>query len=148
MHMLEIRIFEFIDYDEKALHEYLSLQNETVFHIIISKKSIAHRDENFVVYWQYYFAAWSGQQLSEIASSFAYFVPSEYLESNFRFEITVDNMLKLSEVLFLIINGNYQPNEAYHKFHDEGTIFFENAYKGTIKVATWGLLNIARKYLE
>jgi hypothetical protein len=146
--MPEIKIHEFIDYDQKALLEFLLLQNETEFHIIILKSSRAHKDENFVVYWQYYFAAWSGQKLSEIASSFAYYVPSEYKELDFRFEIVADDMEKLSEVLFLIINGNYHPNEAYHQFHDEGTLFFENAYKGTIKVATWGLINIARKYLD
>ena len=146
--MLEIKIHEFIDYDQKTLHEYLLLQNETEFTIKILKNYLALQNENFVVYWQYYFAAWSGQKLSEISSSFAYYVPSEYKDAQFRFEIIVEDMEKLSEVLFLIINGNYHHNELYNKFHDEGTIFFENAYKGTIKAATWGLLDIARKYLE
>lgn len=146
--MLEIKIHEFIDYDQPALHEYLLLQNETSFHIILLKSSVAHQQDDTIIYWQYYFAAWSGQKLSQIASSFAYHVPSEFKESKFTFEIITENMEKLAEVLFLIINGHYHPNELYNRFHDEGTIFVESAFKGTIKVATWGLLNIARKYYK
>ena len=146
--MLEINISEFIDYDQKGLHEYLLLHEETSFQVAMPKSSLAYKEENYIIYWQYYLAALSGQRLAEISSSFEYFVPSEVLPTDFVFRFEATDMERLSEVLFIIINGCYHVNEAYNKFHDEGTIFYESAMQGKIKAATWGLLRIADKYLE
>lgn len=146
--MLEINTSEFGDYDQQGLLEYLVLHEETSFQVIMPKKSLPYKDENIAIYWQYYLAALAGQKLSEISTLFEYFVPCEFVAIDFRFHFKTENMEKLSEVLFTIINGCYHVNDAYNKFHDEGTIFFESAMDGKIKAATWGLLRIADKYLE
>ena len=146
--MLEINITEFRDYDQKGLHEYLSLHEETLFRIMLPKSSLAYQEENFIIYWQYYLAAHAGQKLSDIASKFEYFVPSEFKPIDFLFLLECADMEKLAEVLFVIINGCFHANPIYNTFHDEGTIFYEAAMRRKIKCATWGLLMIADKYLE
>ena len=145
--MLEINTSEFIDYDQQGLYEFLVLHEETSFQVAMPKNSLPYKEENYVIYWQYYLAALAGQKLYEISTEFEYFVPSEFVPVDFRFSFKATDMVALSNVLFTIINGCYHVNDAYNKFHDDGTIFYEQALHGEIKAATWGLLKIADKYL-
>ena len=146
--MLEIKIAEFGDYDRDALFEYLSLQEQHNFRLVMSKKSLAHKDENYIIYWNYYLAAFVGQKLYDLSSRFEYFVPSEHAPLDFIFLFETKDIAKLSEVISEIINGCYHDNEAYTKFHNEGSKFYDAAISGKIRSATFGLLRVADKYLD
>lgn len=146
--MLEINLSEFEDYDQKAIFEYLGLHDDTSYQVSMPKTALAIKSDNYIIYWHYYLAAWSGQLLSEISTQFEYFVPSEFLPVDFLFQFNTTDKEKLSEVLFQVINGCYHDNELYNSFHDKGTIFYENAISDKSKAATWGLIRIAEKYLE
>ena len=117
--MLKINISDFSNYDSKDVYEFLFLQNETEFEITIPKRSIAHNDENYEVFVEYLSAAYAGQCLSEIARSFAYYVPCVFNLNPFLFQVTITEMEKLADILYLIIQGIHDTtaNAPFLTFH-------------------------------
>jgi len=148
--MTKININELNRYDSKDIYEFLFLQNETVFQITIARKTVARKSENYDVFEEYLLAAYAGQRLSEIAKSFAYYVPSVCSKRPFVFEVTITEMGKLAEVLYIIIHsGNDKiPGEIFLAFHSLAADFLTNAFNEKMECNTWGLLCIANKYLE
>lgn len=148
--MLKINITEFNQYDSKALYEFLFLQNEIVFQITIPRKVIAGKIENYDVFEEFLSAAYAGQRLSEIAKSFAYYVPAVYNKQPFLFEVTITEMGKMAEALHLIIHSinDKDPGEAYLTFHSLAADFLTIASNNEVKCHTWGLLHIAKHFLE
>ncbi len=147
--MIIIKLNEFKAYDYKAVYEYLMVYNESEFKIVIFKESQALKDDNFMVFYDYYIALYIGQKLSEIATSFAYFVPCVYKTGYFAFEFTITDMEKLSDTLYCILQG-YDPDsdeESFLKFQDEAAAFMESAEYDQV-TACQGLLAICEKYLD
>lgn len=148
--MLKININEFNRYDSKALYEFLFLQNETVFQITIPRKVIAGTCENYDVFEEYLSAAYAGQCLSDIAESFAYYVPSVSGKKPFLFEVAITEMGKMAEALYSIIHSvnDKIPGEAFLTFHSLAADFRTNVFNNSFKCNTWGLLHIGSRYLE
>ena len=148
--MLKININEFNRYDSKSLYEFLFLQNETLFQITIPRKVIAGTCENYDVFEEYLLAAYAGQCISEIAESFAYYVPSVSGKKPFLFEVTITEMGKMAEALYNIIHSvnDKTPGEIFLAFHSLAADFLTNAINGRIECSTWGLLHIANHFLE
>ncbi len=147
--MLTIKLNEFKGYDYKAIYEYLMVHNESEFKIVIFKESQALKDDNFIVFWDYYISLFIGQKLSEIATSFAYFVPCVYKTGYFAFEFTITDMEKLSDTLYYILQG-YNPDsdeETFLKFQNEAAAFMQSAGYDQETVCH-GLLAICEKYLD
>lgn len=148
--MTKINISDFSNYDNKDIYEFLFLQNETEFEITIPKRSIAHDDENYEVFVEYLSAAYAGQRLSEIAGSFAYYVPCTFNLNAFLFEVTITEMEKLADILYLIVQGMHDTtgNEPFLTFHGLAADFLNDAYDNKVECNTWGLLHIANNFLE
>ncbi len=148
--MLKINITEFNQYNSKALYEFLFLQDEIVFQITIPRKEIAGTIEKYDVFEEFLSAAYAGQRLSEIAESFAYYVPCIYSKQPFLFEVTITEMGKMAEVLHLIIHSinDKIPSETFLTFHSLSADFLTNVFNDKIECNTWGLLHIAHDYLE
>lgn len=148
--MTRINIAEFSNYDSKAIYEFLFLQNETVFEIIIPRVAVAGNCESYNIVHEYLAAAYAGQRLSEIASSFAYYVPCVYNSRSVLFEVTIADMEKLTDILYLIIQGfdHTTCGDTFLTFHGQAADFLNDAFEGKIECKTWGLLHIANCYLE
>lgn len=147
--MIKVNISDFSDYDNKGIYEFLFLQNETEFEITIPKRSIAHNDENYEVFVEYLSAAYAGQRLSEIAGSFAYYVPCSFNLKPFLFEVTITEMEQLTDILYLLVQGLHdtRANESFLTFHGLAADFLNNAYDNKVECNTWGLLHIANHFL-
>jgi len=147
--MIKININEFGSYDSKALYEFLFLKKESVFEITIPRKAITTETDNYDVFTEFLFAAYAGQRLSEIADSFAYYVPCVNSKQPFLFEVTITEMGKMAEILYLVIRtiNGVAGSESFLSFHSLAADFFTSAINDKIECYTWGLLYIANRYL-
>jgi len=146
--MIKININELSNFDSTALYEFLFLKRESVFEITIPRETI--KSDNYDVFNEFLSAAYAGQRLSEIADSFAYYVPYVNSKQPFLFEVTITEMGKMAEILFLIIktiNGT-TGSESFLSFHSLAADFLTNAIHDKIECYTWGLLYIANRYLQ
>ncbi len=148
--MLKININELNRYDSTTLYEFLFLQRETAFEITIPKKTIAGISDNYDVFEEFLSAAYAGQRLSEIAKSFAYYVPSVNSKMPFLFEVTITEMGKMAEALYIIIHSvtDKMPCEIFLSFHSLAADFLTNVFNDKAECNTWGLLWIANQYLQ
>lgn len=148
--MTKININDFKNYDSKALYELLFLKRETVFEITIPRKEVTAKTDNYDVFTEFLSAAYVGQRLCEIADSFAYFVPCVNCKQPFLFEVTITEMGKMAEILYLIISIVNGPagSENFLSFHSLAADFLTNAVNYKIECYTWGLLYIADRYLQ
>lgn len=148
--MTKINISKFSNYDSKAMYEFLFLKRETVFEIIIPRNAITVETDNYDIFSEYLSAAYAGQRLSEIADSFAYYVPFVNSKNHFLFEVTITEKGKMAEILYLIIKTIYgaADSESFLSFHSLAADFLTNAFNDKIECYTWGLLYIADRYLQ
>ncbi len=148
--MHSIVISEFINYDSKGLYEYIMLQNESHYRIMVEKQTTKSKDEPFDIFWEYYQAAYMGQELFLVADAFAYYVPSIHHTGYFRFDVTINDPEKFAETLYYIIAAYYDTddNTSMH-FNDHAAKFFDEAYTNEdLEVGCWGLLDIANRHLD
>ena len=148
--MLKININEFNRYDSKEIYEFLFLKRETVFEIAIPRKEVIGKAVNYDIFVEYLSAAYTGQRLSEIAESFAYYVPSVHSKNPFLFEVTITEMGKMAEILFLINRSinDATPNETFLTFHSLAADFLTNSFRERLGCNTLGLLHIANHFLQ
>lgn len=148
--MLKINIHELNLYDSKSIYEFLFLKSETVFQITIPRKVLAGTIDNYDVFEEFLSAAYAGQCLSEIAESFAYYVPCIYSKQPFLFEVTITEMGKFAQVLYIIIHsGNDKiPSEIFLAFHALAADFLTNVINDQKECNTLGLLCIANQYIQ
>jgi len=148
--MLKINITEFNQYDSKAIYEFLFLKSETEFEITIPKKTVAGTCDSYDVFEEFLSAAYAGQRLSEIAESFAYYVPSVYCNRPFVFEATITEMGKLAEVLYIMVHSINEkiPCETFLTFHSLAADYLTNVFNDKTECNTRGLLSIANQYLQ
>ncbi len=100
--MVKININEFQHYDSKNMYEYLLVQNDTEFEIIIPREAVEGIDDQYMLAIEFIGAAYAGQLLSDISSCFAYYTPSPNKAKPFLFQAIVTNMGKLADTLFYI----------------------------------------------
>lgn len=148
--MTKINITEFFNYDSKALYEFLLLQNETEFQIIIPRENVSGNAENILIMIDYLNAAWAGQLLSSGAVHFAYFVPSISNKASFQFDVSVTDIEKFTDQLHEVIKGfNHQFDEkSFIDFQERSAQFLNEAFNEDYNCSTWGLLYIANQLLQ
>lgn len=148
--MLKININEFYNYDSKAIYEFLFLQSETEFEITIPRNAGIGKADNYHIFVEYLTAAYAGQRLYEIAESFAYYVPSLHGKCPFLFEVSLTELGRMAETLYLIIHSinDKIPTETFLTFHSLAADFLTNVFNDKIECNTWGLLWIANQYLQ
>ncbi|HMU46128.1 MAG TPA: hypothetical protein PKC72_07160 [Chitinophagaceae bacterium] len=145
--MTTINIEHLKNYNRKLIAEYLFQYGDNAFDIIIPRDQFDKDDINFSIFWQYYTAAYAGQRLFNISTSFACYVPCPHKQQSFRFEIEVADINKLARALAYIITGYYVNNDSMIRFNQQAGIYFSDAYEGKTISETWSLLHIANKYL-
>lgn len=148
--MLKININEFQDYDTKSMYEYLLVQNDTEFEIIIPREAVEGIDDQYILAVDFIGAAYAGQLLSEISSCFAYYTPCPNKAKPFLFQAIITDMGKLVDTLYYISQGFNDPDgdETFLDFQVKSAEFLNNAFEEKVECKTWGLLHIANKFLE
>lgn len=148
--MTKINISNFFDYNSKAVYEFLFVQEETEYEIMIPREYIAGKDDNYCIAIEYINASYAGQRLAEIADNFAYLVPSEFTKKSFQFEITITDPEKLADTLYFVIQGfNFKDtNDTFFSFQNLAAGFLNDAFDEKIECRSWGLLHIANEYLN
>lgn len=148
--MVKININEFQHYDSKSMYEYLLVQNDTEFEIIIPREAIEGIDDQYMLAIEFIGAAYAGQLLSEISSCFAYYTPCPNKAKPFLFQAIVTDMGKLADMLFYISHSFNDPDggEPFLDFQIKSADFLNNAFDENIQCKTWGLLHIANNFLQ
>jgi hypothetical protein len=148
--MTKINISDFFDYNSKTVYEFLFVQGETEYEIIIPRESVASKDGNYCIAIEYINASYAGQRLAQIADTFAYFVPGEFTKKPFLFEIAITDMEKLADNLYFIIQGfNFRDTkDTFITFQGLAADFLNDAFDDKIDCKTWGLLHIGSNYLK
>ena len=145
--MQVVNLHDLKNYTSGLIIELLSQQNDTMFEIIIPRDQFDPDDKDFSIFWQYHMAAFAGQQLFNVAESFAYDVPCPKKRKPFRFEIEVTNNKLLAAALAFISCGYFDNNKAMLKFNQDAADYLSASFEGKIDCATWGLLSIANDHL-
>jgi len=145
--MTKININKFNNYDSKDIYEFLFLQRETIFQITIPREI---GNDDYDTFTEYLSAAYAGQRLSEIADSFAYYVPCVNSNRPFLFDVTISEMGKMAEILYLVIQtiNGATGSKTFLSFHSLAADFLTNVLSDKIECNTWGLLSIAKLYLQ
>ena len=146
--MVNMDIVELIGYDAASIHELLLLEETNEFELYFPIHQVALLAPNDYVGYGYYIAAWAGQVLHDISSSFSYFIPSERDKMTFIFRIETSDLEKLAQIIFLIIDTSFNSKTINEGFRVSGREFYCGAFNFGAPVATYGLLSLAMKYLE
>src|SRR5688500_15541963 len=109
--MQVVNLHDLKNYTTGLITELLSQQNDTMFEIIIPRDQFDPDDQDFPIFWQYHMAAFAGQQLYNVAESFAYEVPCPKKRNPFQFEIEVTTTKRLAAALAFISCGYFDNNK-------------------------------------
>jgi hypothetical protein len=147
--MVRINLTEFLNYELQQLLEFIQLQDDNEYNIALPKKTIAGVDCNFNVYWEYYHAAFAGQELAQISTNFTYTVPCLKQHAHFSFSITIYDKALLCVTLFYLINGVYTHKDRMlgEQYNAGAAQLYEEAFNGKEDTACWGLIWIANLFL-
>lgn len=148
--MIKINTNEFKNYENKGIYEFLLLQNETEFEIIIPREAVEGINDQYELVVEFLSAAYAGQLLSAIANCFAYYTPCSNKTMPFYFQVVVTDIEKLTDTFYYIIQGFNDPDggEIFLDFHTKAADFLNDVYNNKIECKTWGLVHIANNFLQ
>jgi hypothetical protein len=150
MTMTTINLSEFTKYTNKVLYEYLLIEGDTDFRIVIPIDVLnAKEEDNCMIYQDYCNAAYAGHFLWQIADEFDYTIPDPAKDKEFVFTIKISDMDKLADTLSFIIAGLYHyDKDVYVDFQCDSTQHICDAYDDKIETPCWGLFEVASKHLD
>lgn len=146
--MHPIILHDLKNYTPSLISDYLSHYNTTAFNIIIPKYEVDLSPDNYSIFWNYYTAAYAGQLLHNISTSFSSYIPCPLKTHPFRFEIEVENIQPLADNLAFILDGLFKDDEAMLRFDRQAINYFSDAFAGKIDSDCWSLLTIAAEYFD
>ena len=151
MSLLELEEYDHLD--SKGLYEFLLSQKTTKFKIKVYKGSDPPpysdtNDRNYNVFMEYLTLGYFGQKLSELATSYSYYVPDVNAAGLFIFEVDVTDLEKLAGLLWDLINVRITCNDIAlaTEFQNTAWDFLIDVHNGEIFTSTWGLLFIADEH--
>jgi hypothetical protein len=103
--MVTIKIEEFEGYDIDEFTEFLLAQNDDQFEIISQKDGVLFFSPHNELAREFAIAAYIGQRLSEISSTFSYTGASLADAGEFTFQIKTKKIDELADILFLFSGG-------------------------------------------
>lgn len=143
--MVQIHLHEFQNYSFPQLLQFVHLQEDPDYLLTLPKTSIAYKLDNIDVFWEYYNAAFVGQQLWLLSSSFAYTVPCMLTPGKFIFQFIAMENEKLAETLYSLVNWLYTKENKIlcEEFHGHAAQLFTDAFDDKNDIACYGLIWIA-----
>jgi len=149
--MHTLNLMEFADYTFKDFYAYLMMQNETAFRITMERHFEDPKDDKIMIVTEYYDALYFGEKLSELSNDFCYYVPSEYCEAPFTYEISTTDIEKLADTLFYLIKGivlDSETTEIMEKYWEDKEAFWDQYCNDEIVPVCQGLLHIMEKNIN
>jgi hypothetical protein len=147
--MITINIEDFETYDLASVHEFLLLQEEDAFEVIMCNEKNPARFNNDILQGEFHIAAFVGHLISNMCNQFSYKVPSEKGALSFSFQGTEFDLDKLAELIFILVGFYHTDDEdSFYPFLDDSDKYWDQAWAGEIETPTWGLLRVANKYLK
>ena len=147
--MTTIHLFEFKNYDRDSLHQYLLLQEELSFEIVMQLHNVPCPESPYLIHCQFRAASYTGQMLATHSRRFSYNVPSIYTTAIFRFRFITKDIKKLADILFLTICGCYNTGsniDLWDEYHEGLDIYWDGEGQYGSSKATIGLTYVADKY--
>ena len=148
--MTTLNISQFTNYTLEDFIEYLNLQTDNEFEIVVPRKTFLKDDYNLYVAMDFRNAAFIGHLLSNVTDSIGYYVPSPLKDEAFHFRVMVSDINKFAKIfhmigISLIDTPEYiEPLVAFllgsKKYYEE------TLGLGIHKSKFCGLINIANKY--
>ena len=124
------------------------LQNEHEYEVTIPRGWAYYTLDDWGIFWEYYFASYAGEKLSEVASTFSYWVPPVKSKTPFTFYCECPDLEKFAEVIFYIISGYDNPDYETNGvcYYETQLDFFSTAAVREREVACWGLAHLCLQY--
>ena len=137
------------DYDLSSIHEYLLMQEDNYFELVMNFPS-APMPGKYFLHILYHEAAYFGHRLSHVADTFSYNVPIDNMQPIFKFRVLVPDVYKLAEVIFTCLQAYFIEIEpdTHQKYYDDQDKFWDDGIQGLIKTRVSGLLETGNNYLK
>ena len=137
-----INIKNFQDQDVNQIYSHLMLANEKEFEVCIPKGICCKGEDVYSKFYEYYYASYAGERLSEIACGFSYWVPPPNSTTPFIFHCEFPEINKFAAELCYIVSGYYglSPERNGHRFEDHISRYYKAAQSNILSAACWGLL--------
>jgi hypothetical protein len=118
-----------------------------LYHLMISVPKLIPQLDDVSIAMSYYSAAYAGQLLKNISSSFAYYVPSPHNDAPFTFEIKITDQDKLATVLEYLSLAYYSFSEADEEFDEKACYYAINARENPATTDCFGIVTVAWWYM-
>ena len=147
--MIQIKLTEFTSYELPDLLEFIKLQDEHEYGITLSKNTAVFKDDHFNIFWEYYNAAFVGQQLWNISDTFSYSVPCFKKSGQFSFQVTTYDKVRLAKTLYFLVNEfSSNPDQNFsNQFKIGAARFFEDMLNRKGDIACWALIRLTDLFL-
>ena len=150
--MVKINISEFVEYDKDSLREYLELQDETEYEIVLPREFWEPLDDDvYLIAIEFILIAYAGELLSKAVNKFSYTVPDPYTESPVKFLVEEGDPDELLDTLFEIIQGFFEHDDReaeYTKFSETAEALYKKFSDDGLVPAACGLWAVAFRLLE
>ena len=144
--MVKIITSEFNNYKRSSLEEYILLQEETEFEIIIPRTTYTFGpDDREWLADEYILCAYAGDMLSQTVTKFSYNVPDPFSTDPVIFRVRVEDPEQFIDVLYEVVKCAINDGEdvdTHMIFYNEAFKMFEGFSEGEI-FPTLGLLGAA-----
>lgn len=137
--MAKIILKELKDYDLTSIHEYLILQEDTTFELEMHFWPAAMPQKIFL-YVLYIKAAYFGHLLSKVSDTFSHYVPLDTLDPVFKFRVSVQDLFKLAEVIYKMLEGYFGESELCEQYNDAEEQYWKKVGEMKIDTPVWGLV--------
>jgi len=103
--MHSIQLTAFAGYCQEDIYEYLVLQDDTSFCVVLDRFDNETVYDARVIANEFFHAAFVGQQLWMVSKDFSYLVPGEYSTVDFEFEFGVTDLQALAATLYYLVRS-------------------------------------------
>ena len=139
--MAKIILKELKDYDLKSIHEYLILQEDLTLEMEMRFWPAAMPQKIFL-YVLYRKAAYFGHLLSKVSDTFSYYVPLDTLDPVFKFRVRVQDLLKLAEVIYQMLEGYFGESELCEQYNEDEAAYWKMVEEMELDTPVWGLVEV------
>lgn len=149
--MHQMQLTAFVGYEEEHIYEYLQLQEDTHFCVVLDRMDNEPVYDPFSIANEFFHSAFAGEQLRKAAKDFSYLVPGEYSTAAFEFEFEVISLEAFAKALYYLVGhlGSVADKEALSKQYLDDVVAFGKAYSDyTLEPVCAGLLHIYETAME
>jgi len=149
--MHQMQLTAFVGYEEEHIYEYLQLQEDTHFCVVLDRMEDEPVYDPFSIANEFFHAAFAGEQLRKAAKDFSYLVPGEYSTAAFEFEFEVKSLEAFAAAMYYLVRhlGWDEAKEPLKQQYLDDMEAFGKAYSDyTLEPVCAGLLYIYETAME